>query len=353
MNTTSYIMRVTAMQAISHIGKTASIGSIFNTEKVDGHDVPFITGGAMKGNLRRICMEASLSALGLDPENYDTDIVTDKKDDPKNILTQNRIETLFNGSILHNGGRGIDIGQGAYLSEMFAGFPLFGGCLGNMMMQGRIGVHPMTLICEENAERIGLMEMGLNQRLASETQIKLLPDKKMHSYRYYLSQQQNTHLDDFNRLGSPAMRLLPKEAKSEVVEARRLDFLAKQEPDYQDEGAGSHVQMRYNTQVLSAMSQFVWQIDTFDLTPLMEAAFHLTMSHFLSRPYVGGKRTYGMGYVHIQPLGKASTSLTPIKSEFSGELGFQAGDRRNNLYYNHLVNRRDEIIEAIKIIAEK
>lgn len=346
MNTTSYIMKVTALNPISHIGKTASTGSIFNTEKVDGQDVPYITGTAMKGLLRRIGMEVMLSAIGLDSENYDTDVITDKP----SVMTQNRIETLFNGSILSKSGRGIDISQGAYLSELIPWFAIVGGCLGNMMMQGRIAVNPMILVCKENYNRLNLVEQSINYRLSGDDKIKLIADDdKMESYRYFLQRLENTHLDDFNRLGSPAMRYLPKNERTALIETKSMDFMERQAVDYQDES--SHVQMRYSNQVITANSKFIWQVDTFDLTPLMESAFHLTMSHFLSRPYIGGKRTYGFGHVHIEPLGRSR--VAPVKSAFSSELGFKAGDDRGNLYYRHLINRKDEIIKAIETIAEK
>lgn len=347
MNTTSYYMSVTALNQISHIGRTASTGSIFNTEKIDGQDVPYVTGGSMKGILRRTGMEVMLSMLGLDPERYDNDVISDEK----NPLTQNRIETLFNGSILTSGGRTVNIDEGAMLSELIPWFAVVGGCLGNTMMQGRISVKPMTLICKENRERHERIENDINRRIAGNDRIAILPTKDLKSFRHYLQRNDFTHMDDLNRLGGPASRYLPKAEKTQLIAEKTMAFLEKQEDDdWQDEKAGRHVQMRYSLQTLAANSQFYWQIDTFDLTPLMQDAFITTMSYFLSRPQVGGNIARGFGDISIEFLGRSR--IEPAKAETSTDLqpsDFQIGD----LYRNHLTNRRPEILQALEAIAAK
>ena len=347
MNTTSYYMRVTALNPISHIGKTASTGALFNTEKVDGKEIPFITGASGKGILRRIGMEVMLSMLGLDPEHYDPEIISDRP----NPLTQHRIEVLFNGSILNSKGRTINIDEGGLLSELIPWFAVVGGCLGNTMMQGRIAVHPFTLICQENEGRLRLLEQDLNRRLEAD-QIEIIESEApLKPARHWLQRQEFTHNDDFNRLGSPATRFLPGPAAEKLLADKQAAFVERQEPDWQDKDSGSHVQMRFSVQTLTAMSKFYWQIDTFDLTPLMEAAFQTTMGHFLGRPYIGGQRRQGMGLVHIQPLGRAK--IEPVKAEYSTAVGFSREAGQPDLYRQHLETRRAEIIGALEAIAAK
>jgi hypothetical protein len=99
------------------------------------------------------------------------------------------------------------------------------------------------------------------------------------------------------------------------------------------------------------MSQFYWQIDTFDLTPLMEAAFQTTMGHFLGRPFIGGQRRQGLGLVHIEPLGRAK--IQPVKAEYSIAVGFTREAGQQDLYRQHLETRRAEIIQALEAIAAK
>lgn len=349
MNTTSYYMRVTALNPVSHIGKTASTGALFNTEKVNGKEVPFITGASGKGILRRIGMEVMLSMLGLDPEQYQAEVITDQP----NPLTQHRIEVLFNGSILNSKGRRINIDEGALLSELIPWFAVVGGCLGNTMMQGRIAVHPMTLICQENEERLRLMEQDINRRIGAE-QIEIFEaEAPLKPARHWLQRQEYTHNDDFNRLGSSASRFLPAPAAEQLLADKQAAFVDRQDPVWQDKESGSHVQMRFSLQTLTAMSQFYWQIDTFDLTLLMEAAFQTTMGHFLGRAYIGGQRRQGLGLVNIESLGRAK--IEPVKAEYSSAVGFTQAERagQQDLYRQHLETRRAEIIQALETIAAK
>ncbi len=348
MNTTSYYMKVTALNPISHIGKTASTGALFNTEKVNGRDVPYITGAAGKGILRRIGMDVMLSMLGLDPEAYGENIIQEHKD----VLTQERLEVLFNGSILRStGNRSVDVSQGAKLAELIPWFAVVGGCLGNTMMQGRISVGPMTLICEENRGRLEMMEKHINKRVdikpgEPETAVAILPTGT-NPARHYLQRQEFSHNDDFNRLGSRAATFLPPQQQQAMIAAKTMDFLDRQEPDWQDEETGNHVQMRFSVQTLTAGCEFFWRIDTFDFTPLMEDAFMTTFGHFLARPYIGGMRRMGMGLIDVKFLGRSR--VEPVKAEWSTAVTV---NRTGDLYAKHLTERRDEIIKLLEVLGK-
>lgn len=345
MNTTSYYMTVTALNPISHIGKTASTGAIFNTERVNGRDVPYITGASGKGILRRIGMEVMLSMLGLDPEGADG-IITESP--TSKGLNRKQIEVLFNGSILTSGSSGtVDVSQGAQLAALIPWFGIVGGCLGNMMMQGRIAVHPMILMCEENQPRLKAVERHINKRLMSEdddTAVSLGVDETQPA-RTYLQRQSFTHNDDFNRIGSSASRFLPPAEQEELHQSLSLDFYQRQEVDFQDDE--NHVQMRFSVQTLTAMSKFFWRIDTFDLTPLMEDAFMTTFGHFLARPYIGGMRRMGMGLVDVEFLGRSR--VEPVKSQFSTAVSV---NRVGGLYEAHLRDNRDEIVRLLEVLGK-
>lgn len=243
MNTTSYFMRVTALNPISHIGKTASTGALFNTEMVNGKEVPYITGAACKGVLRRIGMDVMLSMLGLDPEQYDNEIIKDRPD----LLTQNRLEVLFNGSILtKTGSRAIKIDTGATLAEFIPWFAVVGGCLGNTMMQGRIAVHPMSLICQENEERLRIMENSISRRVSGNDSIDIIGNMEIATARRQLQRQEFSHKDDFNTLNSQAARFLSIREKESLVDEKAARLSDKQDPDWQDNN--THVQMRFSKQ---------------------------------------------------------------------------------------------------------
>jgi hypothetical protein len=346
MNTTSYYMKVTALNPISHIGKTASTGAIFNTERVNGKDVPYITGASGKGILRRIGMEVMLSMLGLDPEQAG-DVIADK---PKG-LSQKQLEVLFNGSILTSSGtRSIDVAQGAQLAELIPWFAIVGGCMGNMMMQGRIAVHPMILICEENRTRLKAIEKHIGRRLLAvgqegeDTAVSILPEE-VSTARMHLQRQEFTHNDDFNRLGSGASRFLPPADRHEMITAHALEFYKREEPDYQDKE--NHVQMRFSVQTMTAGAELFWRIDTFDLTPLMEDAFLTTFGHFLARPFVGGMRRMGMGLVDVEFLGRSR--VEPVQASFSTAVSV---NKVGDMYRAHLQENREEIVRLLEVLGK-
>lgn len=349
MNTTKYFMKVTALQPISHIGRSASTGSLFNTEDVllaNGQSVavPLVTGNAMKGVLRRVGMEAMLSLLGLDPEaaNY-------LADDQPNPLTQNRLEILMNGSILskQSSGRGINVDLGAKFADLIPWFAVVGGCLGNTMMQGRISVQPLTLICEENRARLEMMEedIALGTFTGAETgeRVHILEGEALIPARRTLQQQNFSHKDDFH--GGAATRYLSEGERQKLLTAQTAEQEKREDADYQDDQTGQHVQMRYSLQTIKAGAKFFWRIDTFDLTPLMEDAFLTTMAFFLSRPYVGGNRRQGLGLVSVRCIGM--NRVEPAKGEWSQDVGFKVGDP----YLSHLKARRAEILAVIQALA--
>lgn len=339
MNTTKYFFRLTALTSISHSNKKAGTTELFNTESVvrengDIAQVPYITGNAMKGVLRRLGFEIMLSKLGLDPEISDP-----VSNENFGVLTKNRLEVLFNGSILTSDtSRGIDVEAGARLSNLIPWFGIVGGCLGNQMAKSRWCVHDAVLICEENKERLEMMAHSENENLAILDDTVIIPSRRL------LQREDFSHKDDFR--GGAVLRYLPEPERLKLISAQAGDFSDRALPDWQDKEAGQHTQMRYTVQTLSAMSRLYWRIDTHDLTPLMEDAFLTTMAHFMSRPYIGGKQNRGKGMIAIECLGR--NKISPATGQFETAVGFQVGE----MYMAHLEKNREEIIKAVEAIAK-
>lgn len=350
MNTTSYFAIVTALQPISHIGKTVSTGAVFNTESVlyDNKEVevPYVTGNSMKGTLRRVGMEVMASLLGLDP-----DVGGKVSDELNNPLTKNRLTLLWNGGILtSDGGRSVNIDVAAKLAELVPWLAVCGGCVGNQMIHGRIAVHPLTMICKENKERLQLMESsiaGVTHNFLSDNsngQIEIITDDEgLRPCRRHLQVQEFTHKDDMK--DNTVTRFLPEPERMKLLAEQTSEQEERRELGYVDKDTGKHVQMRYSVQTVKAMSRFFWRIDTFDMTPLMEDAFKTSVAYFESRPYVGGHRRQGHGLVHIEWLGW--NRVEPAQGIGSTELSFATG----GLYANHLKTRQEEIIEVLEAIA--
>jgi hypothetical protein len=284
-----------------------------------------------------------LSLLGLDPEVYDLNSIGDRP----NPMTQERLEVLFNGSILRGSGRVVDVKDGAHIAQMIPWLAIVGGCFGNVMSQGRIAVHPMILACEENKARLEIIDRSLSKQINSnESILENFFDAEKPS-RYWLQQQNFTHNDDFNRLGSGAMRMLPPAQKAELLANKVELFENKQEIGWQDKDAGNHVQMRFSVETIGATASFFWRIDTFDLTPLMESAFRTTFAHFLSRPYIGGMRRMGMGLIDVEWIGRHRVDAA--KGSFSKAV---ATENISELYYHHLESNREDILQVLQAIAK-
>jgi len=339
MNTTKYFFRLTALTSISHSNKKAGTTELFNTETVirengDAVQVPYITGNAMKGILRRLGFEIMLSKLGLDPEM--TDPVSDET---FGILTKNRLEVLFNGSILTSDtSRGIDVEAGAQLSNLIPWFGIVGGCLGNQMTKSRWCVHDAILICDENKGRIKMMAESEGDSLDIFGDVAIIPARRL------LQREDFSHKDDFR--GGSVLRYLPEPERIKLIAGQASDFSERTLMDWKDKDAGQHTQMRYTVQTLCAMSKLYWRIDTHDLTPLMEDAFLTTMAHFMSRPYIGGKQNRGKGMIAIECLGR--NKISPATGKFETAVGFQVGQ----MYMTHLEKNREAIIKAVEAIAK-
>jgi len=343
MNTTSYYAKVTNLQPVSHGGKSASTGTLFNTEKVMFDDkpveVPFVSGNSMKGVLRRVGMEFMASVLG-----WDTEAAGNAADgmETQNPLTDRRLSLLWNGHILETGKRTIDVGLTAWLSELIPWLAVVGGCVGNQMIHGRIAVHPLTLICEENADRLLQMQKSINDRM-EDGRIEILKDgDKVLSFRRHLQWQEFTHKDDLK--DNRVTRFLPAAQQTKLLESQVESQRERAKPDFVDTKVGQHVQMRYSIQTINAMSHWFWAIDTFDLTPLMEDAFKTTMAAFLSRPYIGGNKRQGMGLIQVEWLG--FNVIEPTRGRGGLEVGFTAGQQ----YVQHLQEHKEEIVEVLEAL---
>ncbi len=344
MNTITYYMKVTNLSPMSHIGDRAGIGSLFNMEEIippgSGRKVrvPTFTGGAGKGILRRIGMEVMLSILGLDPEKADY-----LNHDQPNPLTQKKLEVLFNGSILTSSGSGIKVDVGAQLADLIPWFSVVGGCLGNQMIQGRIVVSDLILLCKENEWRLKAIESDVRQSTHTDGVTLIPEDYELLAAREHLAMVKRSHKDDFR--GGTIMRFLPPEKQQELLLLQATNQEDREQPGWQDDEAGNHVQMRYEIQTVKSGSEWFWSISGLDWTDLMHDAFHTTLAHFLARPYLGGMKARGFSQVSLSFLG--SNRIEPARGEWSN---VSLAPNPGALYRNHLEQRRDEIIELLKVL---
>ena len=135
-------IRYTMRAPVSHIGETASTGTVFQTVLTKNGRLPIITGNAMRGTLR------DCSALDL------LDTIGCKVD--KEIFN-----ILFSGGNL-NGTMKNDVAKAKTVREKFPSISLFGGGLGDMIMQGKMIAGNLYPLCIETEEMLGEPSSGIS-----------------------------------------------------------------------------------------------------------------------------------------------------------------------------------------------
>lgn len=152
MRTEWYAGVVTALSSISHIGPDVGVGqgvtSYLRREKFvqpDGtvEEIPVISGNGMRGLLRDLGMWHMCGALG-----YGVNSETGEVEG----LSLPAFHFLFSGGTLtKTEGRGLDIAAARRIKEMIPLVGLFGGAVGNQIMEGKIKIGKLIPICQETA----------------------------------------------------------------------------------------------------------------------------------------------------------------------------------------------------------
>jgi CRISPR type IV-associated protein Csf2 len=315
---------VTALSSISHIGPDAggqNVTSYLRREKVVQPDgsvemVPTISGNGMRGLLRDRGMWQMCKALGYGV-NEETGEVTG--------LSLPAFHFLFSGGTLTSqAGRGLDVAEARRVRDLIPLVGLFGGAMGNQIMQGKLKVGKLLPICRETAH--------------------LLPEwclpEDVPSVFDYIQQEAFTRKDDeknerLRQLIAPEVRALLEASQAEKAAKRGT---AAEKPDSE---VGQHQQMRYFVETLAAGTRFFWELALEDVTDVEYDAFWATLAAFGQHPYIGGKSGTGHGkvainmrdWVVIDPRQHATQTLPDVP----------VGAR----YQQHLQQRGEEIREVL------
>lgn len=277
-----YAGAVTALSSISHIGPDAggqNVTAYLRREKFVQPDgsvemVPVLSGNGMRGLLRDRGMWQMCQALGYGV-NEETGEVTG--------LSLPAFHFLFSGGTLTSqAGRGLDVAEARRVRELIPLVGLFGGAMGNQIMQGKLKVGKLIPVCSETAH--------------------LLPDwchnGEVPSVYDYIQQEAFTRKDDeknerLRQLIAPETRAL---LEASQAEKRAKKGTAAEKPDAD---VGQHQQMRYYVETLAAGTAFFWELALEDVTDVEYDAFWTTMAAFGQHPYIGGKSGTGHGKVAI------------------------------------------------------
>jgi len=319
MRTEWYAGTVTALTSISHIGPDAggqSTKSYLRREKfiqTDGHAemVPVVSGNGLRGLLRDRGMWHMCRELGYGDDGQG--------------LSLPAFHFLFSGgSLTKVSSRGLDVDSARRIRDLIPLVGLFGGAVGNQIINGKLKIGKMLPICEETRH--------------------LLPgwcvEGNVPSVYEYIQEESFTRKDDekhekLRELIAPGVRQL---IEVKAGEKRLLRGAVGEKPDSE---VGEHQQMRYEVETLGAGTRFFWEVALEDVTDVEYDAFWMTMAQFARHPYIGGKSGTGHGKVSINFRGWLC--IDPRLAGIEKTLDMPVGTR----YQQHLSERGHEIRELL------
>ncbi len=230
---------IEAQEPISHIGETLSTISQFKREKTLFRgkivEIPVISGNALRGIMRRRGSYWLMEMLGIRKDELDEDVQ----------------HALFSGGMLKKGAGGgtIDMNFIKKLRTMLPLMSIFGTTIGQQMIGGKLDVGQLIPISCQTAIRTGI---------ESNISIHSLLDEVAYTRR-----------DD-----------MEDKTKGNDKEAQKQ-------------------QMRYQTEVLAAGTQFYHYFTLKDCNEIERGAFMSTLYQFMQYPKIGGMGGRGFGMIKM------------------------------------------------------
>lgn len=301
-----------ALSAISHNGDSmGGTTAVFRREKMcvgnEIHQVPVISGNAIRGMLRDCGMLFMLRELGmtLSPQAF-------------HFLTSG-------GTLTKDTGRGLDIGQARRLRELIPLVGVLGGACGRQILQGKLQVGKWLPMCTEVRELLP----ERYHALATQSMYDLMD---IHSF---------TRTDDAK--SERWQPFLPQEQRA-LLEAPKVKV--GKDGKEMAEKPGVAQQMRYSQEVLIAGTQLFCWLNLNDVTPLEVEAFASALLEWGKTPFIGGQSRHGLGMVSVSfDHWHEITPYRPLDESTAVSLPF------GQAYVDHLHTHKDEIIETLKGLA--
>lgn len=299
---------VTALSSIFHGGgESYGINAKFRREKFvqpDGNveEVPVVSGNAMRGMLRDVGMWHLCKKLGYH---------VDEKNGKIDGLTLPALHFLFSGGTLTSvGGQALDVGRARRLKELIPLIGIFGGAMGNQIMEGKTKIGKLIPICQETMHLLPKQyyENGNTTSMWS-----------------FLQEEMYVRRDDAK--SEKFSRLLVSPEISQVSKAIEKD---------------SPQQMMYYVETIAAGTKFYWEIVIDDVTDIEMEAFVITLAEFSRRPYIGGSSRVGHGKIKVN-FDKWLILDPHVQSEKQQAVGLEIG----KLYEKHVKENQQEIREML------
>ena len=240
---------------LSHIAEAISTTSYLVQEPIlqeNGtiEEVFCYNGNALRGQLRDCAASYFLDKLGV-TVNIDT------------------FHLLFSGGKI-GGEQSIDINQAKDMRRLVPMFSIFGGGVGNQIIQGKLKVGSSYPIC---AEAINALDSDL------------LEEASKISYADMTTEKSFTRTDDSKNLD-----------KQDRINVLDLPMLV----DKKKKDGEASTQMRMSSELLIAGVSLAHEIDLVQVSDIELGAFISALCRFAETPYIGGQSNRGHGRVDYQ-----------------------------------------------------
>ena len=313
----------TALTSISHIGESRGVVALLRRERIvqpDGsvEEVPVISGNGVRGLLRDLGMWHMCRALGYGEPDDDGR--------PRGLSLAAFYFLFSGGALTGDTTRGLDIRLARELRELIPLVSVFGGAVGNQIMEGKLQVGKWYPICAETAHL--LPTSAVTERAGV-------------SIWEMLQREAYTRKDDEK---NERLRLMVEPQVRALLETKAAETRAKrgtldEEPDRE---VGQHQQMRYQVETFAAGTQFGVEFVLNDVGDIEFEAFLTCLAEFHRRPFVGGKSGTGHGKVAIAFDGWQH--IDPRQGLGGSEVDVPLGTH----YFEHLRARGQEIRYALR-----
>jgi CRISPR type IV-associated protein Csf2 len=268
---------ITLLSPLSHIGESLGIDSYLSTDIIVGPDGQPVecflySGNSFRGILRDTAAKYLLDKLG------------------RFAVPLDVFHLLFSGGSI-GGEQNIDIDQARLYRKLLPAFSIFGGGVGNQIMEGKIKVgsmYPLVAECRRVLpERLRQPNAPSWKEWTYDKGYTRRDDSKQENLRQYIAV-----VEDENKLLSAG-----KQQQQQLL----VDGEQKpEEGDAKKKKDGPATQMRYTVELFAAGAVMYQRVYLQDLSQLELGAFVSALAEFSKAPFLGGKSGTGHGLCEIE-----------------------------------------------------
>lgn len=264
--------KITLLSPLSHIGESLGTDSYLSEDVIIGPDgqpceVFLYSGNSFRGIMRDMAGKYLLDRLGGVAVPLET------------------FHLLFSGGSI-GGPQSVDIDQVRVLRRALPALSIFGGGVGNQIMEGKLKIGSMYPLVREC------------QRVIPEK----YRDAKAPSWRKWTYEKSYTRRDDSKQenLRKYIAEAVEADAKLLSGKEQQAQLIGDGKKKEEKKKEGPATQMRYTVELLAAGSILYQRIYLQDMTDLELGALVSALDEFQKAPYIGGKSGTGHGLCEIE-----------------------------------------------------